>query len=169
MNRKYNTASELEYYIARYFDFRQNLIVPNIWWGMGLNHECDLFILTKSGFAYEVEIKTTKADLKRDQKKGHCHGSKFLKRLYFGIPELLSPYIDLIPENAGILVLKPGKYGAEVEKVREAKPNPNAIKLTPEKRLKLAELGTLRTWSLRKSWLDFDYSREQEPWWKDLI
>ncbi len=72
---------DIECALATYFDPRRNLIVPNVWWGMGLNHECDLMVMTRSGYVYEVEIKTSKADLVRDLKKPHGHGDDKIRKL----------------------------------------------------------------------------------------
>jgi hypothetical protein len=127
------------------------MIVPNVWWGMGLNHECDLFILTPGGYAYEVEIKTSRADLKADLKKRNGHKSTLLRKLYFAIPEKLKSCIDLIPEHAGILVVSNGGF---VEKIREAKNDVSAKPLDLNHRLKLAHLGTMRIWPLKKTILD---------------
>ena len=76
------TVSEIELAVAHYFDPRRNIIVPNVWWGMGFNYECDLLVLTKAGYAYEVEIKTTKSDLKADLKKEHGHKSDKIRKLF---------------------------------------------------------------------------------------
>ena len=56
------TTIEMEVAIAAYFGFRQNIIVPNISWGF-MNHEADMFIVRKSGYAIEIEIKRSKSDL----------------------------------------------------------------------------------------------------------
>jgi hypothetical protein len=79
----HETCVEIESAVAGYFNPRRCTIVPNVWWGLGLNHECDLFVMNQTGHAYEVEIKTSRADIKADQKKRHSHNSKFIRRLYF--------------------------------------------------------------------------------------
>lgn len=166
-------TEEVEYCIARYFDPRRNIVVPNVWWGMGLNHECDLMVLTQTGYAYEVEIKISKADLKRDQKKKHGHkedkhysnGQQILRKLYFAIPHDLESYINLIPERAGILSVG-GKHF--VKKIREAQTNPNAKQLTPDQIQKLAHLGTMRIWPLKRELADlrqrFEDGRSPDKW-----
>lgn len=63
---------ELEIAIMEYFGIRQNLIVPNVSWGMNGLHECDVLILSKAGYATEVEIKISKPDLLKDRDKKHC-------------------------------------------------------------------------------------------------
>jgi len=40
---------EMEIAFARYFGIRQNLIIPNVSWGMD-THECDLFVLTPARY-----------------------------------------------------------------------------------------------------------------------
>ena len=143
----YETCAEIETAVAGYFDPRRSLIVPNVWWGLGLNHECDVFVLTKSGFAYEVEIKTSRADLKRDLLKRTQHASNLIRKLYFALPQAIEASTSLIPERAGILIV--GTKG-HVFKRREAQINPTAKPLRPETQLKLAHLGTMRIWALKR-------------------
>ena len=142
----FETCIEIESAVAKYFDPRRCVIVPNVWWGLDLNHECDLMVLTKAGFAYEVEIKTSKADLKADLKKRHGHKSNRISKLYFAIPTKLEPCIDIIPEQAGVLMVRPN--GAVV-KLREAKRNPESRKLNPDDQLKLTHLGMMRIWKMK--------------------
>ena len=144
----YETTNEIETAIARYFDPRRNVIVPNVWWGLDLLHECDLFILTKSGYAYEVEIKTSSSDLRRDILKPHGHKSKKLRRLYFAIPlKLLESNRELMPEHAGILTVN--ERGI-VKKEREAKINKEAVPLSLEYQIKLGRLAAMRIWPLKR-------------------
>jgi hypothetical protein len=144
----YETCPEIESAVATYFNPRRCTIVPNVWWGLDLNHECDLFVMNQTGHAYEVEIKTSRADIKADQKKRHSHSSKFIRRLYFAIPEKLESSVDLIPEQAGVLIVGPS---GTVRKLREARLDKEARALPLEKQLKLAQLGTMRIWSLKRS------------------
>ena len=64
------TTLEMEIAVMRWLGIRQNLVVPNVSWGL-LNYEADVVSLTPSGYATEVEIKVSKADLLADFKKGH--------------------------------------------------------------------------------------------------
>lgn len=147
--------------VARYFNTRQNLIVPNISWGMFL-HECDMLVVTKAGYAYEIEIKVSKSDLKADMFKKHGHNSRKIKRLYFAIPEELINAIEYIPERAGIIVVKPanGYYYGRCYKIREAAVVGD-YKFTAEDRLKVAMLGTMRMWNLKENILR--YRKESNP------
>jgi hypothetical protein len=54
-------APDVELAVARFFNYRINLIVPNIYWGFGLNYEADLLIISPAAFATEIEIKVITA------------------------------------------------------------------------------------------------------------
>jgi hypothetical protein len=136
---------DIELAVARYFGYRQNLVVPNVSWGLGL-HECDLLILSKNGYLTEIEIKTSKADLKKDLQKGHGHRSNRIKQLYFAIPSTLAKYYEYIPRRAGILVVN-SKHN--VYRIAKAEINKNARASTVEERYQMARLGALRIWGLK--------------------
>ena len=147
------TTIEMEFYLANYFNYRQNLIVPNISWGLYLNHntlhECDLLVLTGSNYLWEIEIKISKSDLIADKKKRHGHYNQNIKRLYFAIPEYLKDCIEHIPERAGIIVVdKKSKYN-KCEQIRKPKTN-KGYQLTDKEKLKMAMLGSMRIWGLKK-------------------
>jgi hypothetical protein len=151
------TTAEIETRLAAYFDYRQNIIVPNISWGINI-HECDLLIIRKSGYGIEVEIKISKSDLKADAKKSHNHNdiANRISELYFAIPDFLQDCIDFIPDHAGILILSRNKYYhyynfLEVKRLRKAKVNKNRNKFCDNEILKIAHLGTMRIWKLKQN------------------
>lgn len=145
-------ALEIEVAVMQYFGVRKNIIVPNVWWGMGMEHEADLIVLTKSNCAYEIEIKVSKSDLKQDLKKEHLHFDKRISRLYFAIPEDLLACFDLIPPDAGILLVYQTNKGYAIAKEREAKIHNNR-KFSDSDRIKLAELGSMRILGLKQKLL----------------
>ena len=140
------TTIEMEVAVARYFNPRVNIIVPNVSWGLGV-HECDVLVLTTSGYAAEIEIKINKSDLLRDKGKIHSHLHRKIKRLYFAVPETLRDCVEHIPERAGFLVVRESHY---VEVVKEAQTNEDAIKFDADEILHLAHLGTMRIWTLKE-------------------
>lgn len=149
----------MELAIAKLFGVRQHIIVPNISWGLSGMHECDLFIIKKSGIAVEVEIKRTKSDFLADFKKGHHHFDKKHNRiseLYFAFPkDILDKCIELVPEGAGIIVCErfenyDGENVVSAYFKRESKKIRNSRKLTPEEQLKVAKLGCMRIWTLKQ-------------------
>ena len=164
---KYN-AAEIELAVANYFDYRQNLIVPNVADGMGL-HECDMLVVTPSGYATEIEIKISVSDLKADAKKSHGHSSDMIKLLYFAIPKYMAQNIEHIPSQAGVMIITrrlsyhwdymADKKICDGEKdyceiIRASHANKYAKKWTAADRLALMRLSTMRIWSLKRKLRD---------------
>lgn len=144
------TTTEMECLVARFLNARANLIVPNVSWGMGL-HECDLLVCTKAGYLWEVEIKVSKADLKKDAEKRHGHRNPKIKHLYFAIPNYLEDCIEHIPAHAGIITVAPAdqKVWGRVKQIRAPETNRAATPLDYNARYTLARLGAMRIWSLK--------------------
>jgi len=143
---------DIEIAVAEHLKWRRNLVVPNVWWGLGFHHELDLAVLTKSGRLWEVEIKVSKADLKADKKKycAHIDPMNRISRLYFAVPEKLENCIDLIPEHAGFLVVVNSNGYTHVKEVRKPKIIKSARQLTDAEIQKLYHLGAMRIWGLKK-------------------
>ena len=149
----------MELALVSYLNYRQNLIVPNVYWGMDI-HECDLLVVSKAGYLTEVEIKITRADLRADAKKGHGHRSRIIKRLFFALPECLESSIEFVPERAGIILVRPMKkddidagWSPYCREIRPAQRNKAAGKISDHDRYKIARLGTLRIWGLKRKLL----------------
>jgi len=145
--KPYFNEAHLQIACARYFDFRKNIVAPNISWGMGFHHECDLLVLTPGGYAYEIEAKVTKSDLRADGNKSHGHFSKKISRLFFCVPTVLRDFaLQNIPERAGLLTVdRPSWLWAT--KVRDAKKTCD-YQWSVQERMKLAHLGAMRIWTL---------------------
>jgi hypothetical protein len=141
------TSLDMELAVAKYFNTRVNLIVPNISWGLCI-HEVDMLVVTPSNWCYEVEIKVSKSDLVADSRKPHGHKSKLIKLLYFAIPKAMDNCVDLIPDRAGVLSVD--KSGS-VWCLRKPEQNKEALKLTDAQRLAVARLGAMRIWTLKKN------------------
>jgi len=147
------TTAEMEVAIAKYFGYRQHIIVPNLSWGF-FNHECDLFLIRKSGYGFEVEIKRSKADMQADFKKKHGHkdrGNRIVQ-LFYAFPEELLPKVkDLVPEECGIITVQWNEWNGKpyASMHRDAKRKRDAKRLTEKEQLKIARLGTLRIWTLK--------------------
>ena len=150
---------EMEMALYRKLSANEKIICPNISWGIGINHECDLFIVDKNNFVTEIEIKVSKSDLKKDATKGHKHASNKIKYLYFAIPQEMDrkDCLELIPDHAGIYVVSKKEVGSisnpfsivKVDKKRMAKPNPTAKELEPKDIRKLSYLMQFRFWRER--------------------
>lgn len=151
------TTPEMEVALSAFLDYRVNLIVPNVYWGMGI-HECDLLVVSKAGYLTEIEIKISRADLRADAKKWHGHESDRIKRLFFALPDYLEHCIDMVPERAGIILVRPKAnvpgvypYHPRCREIRSAIRNKDATKISDADRYKIARLGALRIWNLKRS------------------
>ena len=141
-------AEFIETVVANYLNPRVNLILPNAYWGLGFSYELDMFVITPSGFGWEVEIKVSRSDLIQDKekKKWKNYDKGRIKRLYFAIPENLVKDIEHIPDKAGVLSIT--EKGL-IRKRREAK-NISSYKFTDKERLKAMHLCCMRVWNLKK-------------------
>ena len=151
---------DMEIAVATFIDNNQNLIIPNLSYGMFM-HECDLFVLTKSSYGYEIEIKTSKADLFKDFEKRHKHKEDKIKYFYYALPTHLLEYEDKLPEHAGIfevywhvwgsysynptIIHKEWKCGLRKDPISKSN-----YKFSEEERLNLYRLSAMRVWTMKK-------------------
>lgn len=150
-------ASDIELALSRYFHRRRNFIIPNVSWGFrGLSYEVDLMVVTSSNYAYEIEIKTSASDLKRDTKKhkwNYCLFRNNFRKYYFAFPEELLKYQEFVPGFAGILTIsydeKSSIYRAEL--YRDAAIQSNARIITEKEYSELGRLCMLRMWNLKEN------------------
>jgi len=149
---------DVECAVAKLFNIRTHLIVPNISWGL-LNHEADLLIVNKAGFAIEVEIKVSKSDFLADfKKRKHKRNSMLIKGFYYAIPDYLQEKCEaLVPENAGLIVVKQLPYGKHARIIKKCPPKPvnNFRKLTDREIYQVARLGTMRIFPLKHAILNY--------------
>ena len=155
------------------FPPRQFMVIPNASWGMKLDFEADLLVITKANWAYEVEIKISISDARADQKKsrkkyeyrdGKFVGgdrtkyeagkpqSKHIKGFYYAFPECLyEKMLPILPAYAGIIAVK--RY--ESNKCCYAKYERSATfqkveKYPVEKIIQAGRLMQIRYWEMRK-------------------
>ena len=152
----------MEAYLSKYLDPRRNIIIPNASWGLGV-HECDLLAISVAGYATEIEIKISRADLRADVKKHHDHKSQKIKFLYFAVPSELARDVlldtniyekpahgwhgaqqrGLLPPQAGVLIVA---STGRVFCARKAAANSGAEPFDAKAWQKFARLMTLRYW-----------------------
>lgn len=161
---------DIELAIMREFDFRQNLIVPNVSnMMMIVPFETDMLVLTKSNYAYGFEIKVSKSDLKADFKKPQhakfdephrANGKRGLERFYskfkyfnYAIPEQLKECaLELIPDFCGLWCLKKWQEGTQIKTKFYQAREPKKLfdyKWSEKQRYELARLGTMRIFALK--------------------
>jgi hypothetical protein len=146
-------STDIELAVANHFGWRQNIIVPNISWGLlPWGREVDILVIRPSGYADEIEIKISAADIKADMKKHHRRlpRHELLKRWWFAVPENLSGHPD-IPADAGILAYRELEHGPIIITKRGAPINKQARKLRPDEIEKVLHLGCMRIWSLKEA------------------
>lgn len=137
-------TEELERKVVALINPRVNAIVPNVSWGLKLNHECDLLYLDKQNRFTEIELKVSLSDLKADFKKKHNHYSNFISRLVYAVPiELKEHALNLVPKHCGIIIARDDFYCASWLRIPKHDINK---KPTQEQIIKFLKLGCIRIW-----------------------
>lgn len=150
-------AAHIELAVANLLNPRVYVIVPNVSYGLYLNHECDMLALDKQGRFTEIEIKISASDLKADFKKPHGHKSKIISRLIYAMPyDLCKKFEDLIPLNCGIISVttecEPWSHNIAIIKAkhyRQAKHDKTKEKPSENIKNLFMRLGCMRIWSLK--------------------
>lgn len=161
------SVKEIERIVVSYLGgVRTNLIVPNLSWGF-LNHEADLISIDKNGYLTEVEIKRSFEDFKADFKKEIYHDTdeRVYRFGYFVPKSILIECIEYNNEHCKGVTFNGKPYSVfgftDEGKVYDEKGriihlafscsnNPRSRKLLLEERLKVAHLGCMRLYPLRK-------------------
>ena len=160
------------------FNLRRNIVVPNVSWGL-LEYEADFVSLSKSGYLTEVEIKRSWEDFRKDFKKDHKHDDPRVAYFYYCVPKSIAYRVmdalyvvepfeckwrnykitsikDGVPTNAGLITYdNHDQEGNEcewigIDFIAYAGRRKAARKLTDQEQLKLAHLGCMRLWDLKK-------------------
>jgi len=149
-------AGIIEVAVAKLINYRIHTIVPNVYWGLGFFHECDMLVLDDKGRFTEIEIKCSLTDLRNDFKKTHGHRSKIISRLIYAAPEfVLEKGRDLIPDKCGIIKIVSTKnvyHQWQHKAVWDRKCIHDKTKDKPDAKtvLKFMSLGCMRIWSLKE-------------------
>jgi hypothetical protein len=140
-------APDVELAVARFFNYRINLIVPNIYWGFDLNYEADLLIISPAAFATEIEIKVTNSDIKRDSlKSAAAHKSNRIKKFFYAVPDYLAGS-EYLPKDAGLIAVDKNK---NCRILRPPRINKIARKLRHDEIETLMKLAAMRIWGLKE-------------------
>lgn len=151
------TAAEIEVAVAKHIGTTQNIVVPNVSLILGLTCECDILYVTRSGYAHEVEIKVSKADLIRDKnKKRHLpyfkrDTDRLIRSRTFAIPKDMEDCIKYIPETNGVMLVYPPSLYCRV--LRKPQINKSALKLTDKEIISLGRLAAQKIWLAKKKLL----------------
>ena len=159
-----------------HFNKRRNIVVPNVSWGL-LSYEADFVSLSKSGYLTEVEIKRSWEDFQKDFKKKHTHNDMKVAYFFFCVPKKIRERVkdalyvqelqtngrvrivglkDGVPANVGLITYDNHDWRGnecewiDIDFVTMAGRRKWARKLSEQEQLKLAHLGCMRLWDLKK-------------------
>lgn len=152
-------ASLIEIALARKFNYRMNIIVPNVHWGLNLSCEIDLLIITPHRYATEIEIKVSTGDIKADLKKNqlYAHKASFIKKFFFAVPEKLNT-CKYLPEDCGLISVN---NDLKCRIIKPPRINKNARKLTEGEIGKVLHLGCMRIWNLKAKIIALQNARKK--------
>lgn len=129
----------------------RHMVIPNAYWGMGLEWEADLLVVSEAGYLTEIEIKVSKSDLLADHQKQKFYAfekrrRRMIKQFYYAVPEDLEPHFpESYADIAGLIVV-PDDEGKLCRVRKKAPMNSEAKKLTEEKLIKAGRLLGMRYW-----------------------
>ena len=142
----------MEMELSKFFNRHQNIIVPNVYWGLNFKYEIDLLVLSQSLYATEIEIKISKSDIKQDLNKScYAHKSNRIKKFFYAVPDYLEN-CKYLPTDCGLIVVKKInhlRYKCIIK--RAPRLNKNARKFTESEYIKLLKLSYHRMWCAKES------------------
>lgn len=157
------TQYEIEVNLAKAFGWPKVLVAYNVnGWGLNLPifHECDMLIMSKSGYLTEVEIKRSFTDFKNDFKKAHQHdNSELIKYFYYAIPHSIAEkciqyYAEHGEYEAGFYEYFDDGWCCPCNcNIIKGKKKRSFRKLTTEEQFQVARFGAMRAVSLRESFI----------------
>jgi hypothetical protein len=145
-------SGHIEITVAKLFDYRRNIIVPNVSWGWHLSYEADMVMVNANNYATEIEVKISISDLKKDfKKRKHLQPSKVFKFMYYAIPvEMMEKAKEIIPEKYGIITVKWNGYKYVATRYRGAKVNRWAGVVSNQHLINLMRLAAMRIYTLKE-------------------
>lgn len=154
------TQHEIEINLAKALGWPKVLVAYNVnGWGQNLPlfHECDMLVLSKSGYLTEIEIKRSFEDFKNDFKKKHQHdNSELIKYFYYAVPHSIAEkcvqyFIEHGEYEAGFYEYFDDGWVCNVNvPIPQGKKKRKFRKLTTEEQFQIARFGAMRAVSLRE-------------------
>jgi hypothetical protein len=99
------------------FPPRRWAVCQNVSWSL-LPYEADVIAVSKAGKVHEVEVKLTKADLKRDEKKQRWRMPPYIDCYWIAVPEEIKDVAVERANEIGAGVITVGRRG-DCNKVKE--------------------------------------------------
>lgn len=139
-------AGRIIFALARHFDWFQNTMMTEEYVDGGL---ADLVFITRAGQLTEIEIKVSKGDWTADKHKGKWKKPRpHVSRFFYAIPETLESKIPppwMLPDGAGILVIRAGEFRDTVDETVSAK-RVRAKKIEPGRIADIHRRSYFRFW-----------------------
>lgn len=139
--------------VRNWYPPRQWAVCPNVSWGLNLNHETDIYAVSKSNVVHEVEVKLTKADFNKDMKKQRYRlatpaTTAGVDCFWYAVPVALAEHVLAnTPVGVGVYAVH-DNY--KVDRLR-CSSRPRGRKRDRDLRVKVWRLAALRYWSLQQS------------------
>jgi len=116
-------AGRMIFALATHFPWWEHKLVTELEIDGG---RADLVLVSKAGYATEIEIKVSRGDWRndRDKLKWMAHGwtRPHVSRFFYAVPEQLANQIPVwVPKDAGILVVRAGSGRDHVREQRAAR------------------------------------------------
>lgn len=149
--------------LARLFDvFGGYRLFTEVYIDGGL---ADVVLVSKSGYAYEIEIKCSVNDFNKDAKKHKWKKPRNqVKCFFYAVPAEIADRVE-VPEHAGLIVLHDDRSGAMVKQMAPA--NKDARKLSPATILRWYENWHHRTWHWQFELLRREEEEERKKAWAE--
>ena len=157
-----HTLYEIEVALAKTseFNYIKNIVAFNVN-GIGqtllIQHECDMLVLSKSGYLTEIEIKRSWEDFKADFKKKHSHESNgIIKTFMYCIPiSILDKVLEFFKDKTlsfNTLISYDENLFIRFHNIecKEFKPNFKYRKLFLEEQLQIARYSAMRVIPLKE-------------------
>lgn len=161
-----NSAAIASAMVRQVFNAKALLMVPECYW---TGHECDVLVVMPDLRLVDVEIKTSRADFRRDAAKDKWYHSydwttvgpynranrqrrEWPRRVwkhYFAMPEAIwtDDLAEQLPSQAsGVILLRERDDRLTWRCQRRAKPDREAERIKPEQAMDIARLAGLRMW-----------------------
>jgi hypothetical protein len=138
------------------------IVLPNISWSY-LRWEADTIGITKAGYLYEYEIKTTYSDFLNDFKKRKHHALKRGERVgspnYFIFVAPMNAVPLCLPDYAGLIEISQNGSRLFVEEIKRPKMI-HRNKLTPKDKIAMLRVIMFRYWKMSSQLTKYKVQRE---------
>lgn len=141
-------AGRVLFALARYFDWWQQRLIPEFEIDGG---RADLVVVSKAGYATEIEIKVSRGDWEADGEKLKWMRTGWQRphvaRFFYAVPAPLVAVMPAwVPRDAGVLSVRDGAPGYDTVREHRAARRYTARKLTDDQLAQIERAYYYRYW-----------------------